>query len=108
MKTIVTHIGPGRDRATHAAGGWEEALPAFVPAGTTLGRKPADSDPEVMHVDTGFGKYDHHQHNDDTCAAQLVFEEIKKSRGVDVPMERLLHLQPPLALIFLALIKIIN
>jgi hypothetical protein len=96
MKTVVAHIGPDLDAITAMwlvktfIPGWEEAMPAFVPAGTTLGGKPPDSDPEVMHVDTGFGKYDHHQNNDDTCAAMLVYEEVKKLHGSDPAMERLL------------------
>jgi hypothetical protein len=96
MKTIVTHIGPDLDAI---AGiwliktffpGWEEAMLAFVPAGNTLGGKPPDDDPEIIHVDTGFGKFDHHQNNADTCAALLVYEEVKRTRGDRVPMERLL------------------
>lgn len=98
MKTIVTHIGPDTDAITSVwlaktfLPGWEEASFAFVPAGTTLGKLPPDDNPEVMHVDTGFGKFDHHQTNVDTCAARLVYEEIKKTRGADAALERLVAL----------------
>jgi len=96
MKTIVTHIGPDLDAITSIwlvksfFPGWEEAMLAFVPAGNTLGGKPADSDPEVIHVDTGFGKFDHHQNNDDTCAAIRVYEEIRSTHQTDPAMERLI------------------
>ena len=96
MKTIVAHIGPDLDAIASIwlvktyFPGWEEAMLAFVPAGNTLGGKPPDNDPEVIHVDTGFGKYDHHQTDADTCAALLVYEEVKKTHGADPAMERLL------------------
>lgn len=92
MKTIVTHIGPDLDAI---AGiwlvktffpGWEEAALAFVPAGNTLSGKPPDENPEIIHVDTGFGKYDHHQDNRDTCAALLVYQDMKP----DATLERML------------------
>ena len=96
MKTIVTHIGPDLDAIASMwliktfFPGWEEALPAFVPAGKTLSGNPPDDNPEVIHVDTGFGKFDHHQSDADTCAALLVYEEVKKIHGADPAMERLL------------------
>jgi len=96
MKTIVTHIGPDLDAITAIwlvktfFSGWEEAAFAFVPAGQTLEGKPADGNPEILHVDTGFGIYDHHQDNSDTCAAQLVYAEIKKDKGPNQALERLL------------------
>lgn len=96
MKTIVTHIGPDLDAIASIwliktfFPGWEEAVLAFVPAGQTLEKKPPEADPEVIHVDTGFGKFDHHQDDRDTCASLLVYEEIKKTRGADAALERLL------------------
>ncbi len=95
MKTIVTHIGPDLDAITSIwlvktfLPAWEEASLAFVPAGSTLGGKPPDENPDILHVDTGFGTFDHHQSNADTCASILVYEEIKKTRGVDRALERL-------------------
>ncbi len=96
MKTIVAHIGPDCDAITSIwlvkmfFPGWEEAALAFVPAGKTLGDRPPDDNPEILHVDTGFGKFDHHQTNADTCASILVYEEIKKTRGADAALERLI------------------
>lgn len=96
MKTIVTHIGPDLDAITPVWliktfwPGWEESMLAFVPAGTTLNKMPPDSNPEILHVDTGFGKYDHHQSDADTCASILVYEEVKKLHGPDLALERMM------------------
>jgi hypothetical protein len=96
MKTIVAHIGPDLDAIAAIwlvktfFPGWEEAMLAFVPAGTTLEGKSPDDNPEIVHVDTGFGKFDHHQTDADTCAALLVYEEVKKVHGADPAMERML------------------
>lgn len=96
MKTIVTHIGPDLDAITSTwlvktfFPGWEEAALAFVPAGTTLNKMPPDSDPEILHVDTGFGRFDHHQTDADTCASMLVYDDIKKNQGIDPVLERMM------------------
>lgn len=95
MKTIVTHVGPDLDAITSIwlvktfFSGWEEASLAFVPAGKTMGELPADDNAEIRHVDTGFGKFDHHQSDADTCASFLVYEEIKKTRGENPALLRL-------------------
>ena len=95
MKTIVAHIGPDCDAITSIwlvkmfFPSWEEAMLAFVPAGKTLEGKPPDDNDEIIHVDTGFGKFDHHQTSADTCAAKLVYEEIKRTSGPDAALERL-------------------
>lgn len=96
MKTIVVHIGPDLDAITSAWmvktfwPDWEEASIAFVPAGTTLGKMDPDSNSEILHLDTGFGKYDHHQSDADTCAAMLVYEETKRLHGPDPALERMM------------------
>lgn len=96
MKTIVTHIGPDLDAITaiwlvksHFPG-WEEASIAFVPAGKTLGGTPPDDNPDVIHVDTGMGRFDHHQSDADICAAQLIYNHVKKTKGEDPAMSRML------------------
>lgn len=96
MKTIVTHIGPDLDAITAIwlvktyFPGWEEASIAFVPAGKTLDGAPPDDNSDVIHVDTGLGRFDHHQSNADTCAAQLVYAAIKDTKGSDIAMTRML------------------
>ncbi len=97
MKTVVTHIGPDLDAITSIwlvktfFPQWQEASIAFVPAGTTFEGKPADSNVEIWHVDTGFGKFDHHQTNADTCASLLVYEELTKLHGPDEALRRMME-----------------
>lgn len=57
--------------------GWGDAEMKFVAAGSTLDNMPVDSDPEIIHVDTGFGRFDHHQTSDHTSASMLVFKHLK-------------------------------
>jgi hypothetical protein len=58
-------------------GGAQEAELAFVAAGDTLHGQHADSDPVVIHVDTGGGRFDHHHTVDVTLsAAELVRREL--------------------------------
>lgn len=80
MKTIVTHLSPDLDAIASVwlikkyLPDWNEAQIKFVPAGTTLDDQIADSDKNVIHVDTGLGKFDHHQTNDYTSATKLVYK----------------------------------
>ncbi|MBC8075855.1 MAG: hypothetical protein H7Y32_07255 [Chloroflexales bacterium] len=76
--TIVGHLAPDLDCLTAIwilmrFGGAKKAELAFVPAGDTLDARLADSDPHVVHVDTGGGRFDHHSsHDPQLCAAELV------------------------------------
>jgi len=94
MKTIVTHFAPDLDGICAIwllktfVPEWKEAGIAFVPAGKTFEDKPVDSDLEIIHVDTGFGKFDHHQGDADTCAALKVYESLGKK---DEALERMLR-----------------
>ncbi len=82
MKTIVTHFAPDVDAVTSVwllmrfLPGWEKAEVAFAPAGKTLNNMIVDSDPDFLHVDTGMGMLDHHQTDEDTCAAKRTMEYI--------------------------------
>lgn len=88
MKTIVTHFGPDLDAITSCwlvkkfMPGFDNAEITFVAAGKTLLGKKPDSDPNVIHVDTGFGRFDHHQANEHTCAAKLVFEYLFEKEDI--------------------------
>lgn len=87
MKTIVTHISPDLDAICSCwlikrfLPGWSEAETKFVPAGSTLDNKNPDKNPNIIHVDTGMGRFDHHQIEDkNICAATLVFNYLKKNK----------------------------
>lgn len=101
MKTIVTHVHPDFDAITSCwlikrfYAGWEDAEIAFVPAGSTLNNKQPDEDPDVLHTDTGMGKFDHHQTNEYTAATKLIFSFLMEnnyiSEHVQLPLERLVN-----------------
>lgn len=80
MMTVVTHHTPDLDAITSVwlikrfLPNWQEANVAFVPAGQTYNNQMVDSDRHLWHVDTGFGRLDHHQNNEYTCAAKKVYE----------------------------------
>lgn len=65
VSVIVGHLSPDLDclcamwllRRWH---GLMDATLRFVPAGQTLDGAPVDRDPQVIHVDTGRGRFDHH------------------------------------------------
>lgn len=79
MKTIVTHISVDLDAAASVwlikkyLPQWIDAELKFVPAGTTLDNLQPDINPDIIHVDTGLGQFDHHHIEDrNLCAAKLV------------------------------------
>lgn len=99
QKTIVTHYSPDFDGIP---GIWllkrfhpdfTDAKVAFAPAGETIDGKGADDNPDIVYVDTGHGRFDHHQTNDYTCGAKLVWEWIKQNRKIeDEAIERIIEL----------------
>ena len=80
MKIIVTHLSPDLDAIASVwlikkyFPDWDSAQIKFVPSGTTLDDQLPDSDKNIVHVDTGMGKFDHHQTNDYTSATKLVYK----------------------------------
>jgi len=99
-KIIVTHFNPDFDAVAtlwlikRFLKGWKEAELKFTPPGKYLiDDQPVDSNPDILYVDTGLGKFDHHQTNDFICAATLIWEEIKKETGKeDQAIERLVEI----------------
>jgi len=101
-KTLVTHIFPDLDAVTSLwlfdryDDDFESANLQFVPAGSTFEGKAVDSDPDIVHVDTGLGRFDHHHTDKRICAAKLIFEHLltsKKIKSKDVPaLKRLTEL----------------
>lgn len=83
VKIIVTHFNPDLDAVASIwivkrfLKGWEKAGLAFVPAGETYEDQPIDSNPEILHVDTGLGECDHHQTDEFICSAQLCLAKRK-------------------------------
>ncbi len=86
-KLIVTHHNPDPDAITSVwllrrfDQDWSEASVAFVPAGGTYQDQRVDSDPDIVHVDTGLGKFDHHQPDRGltrTSAAKLILEHLQE------------------------------
>ncbi len=57
----------------------------FVPSGQTLGGAPADHDPSIIHVDTGHGRFDHHDAADHNLSAT---ELVRRSVASDEPILR--------------------
>ena len=101
-KTIVTHIFPDLDAIASV---WllkrfdpefAEAKLEFVPAGGTLEDKAVDSDPDIVHTDTGGGRFDHHHTDERTCAAEQVFNYLKSRKLVTLKhqsaLERLIEI----------------
>lgn len=106
MKTIVTHLNPDQDAifsvwlVKRFFPGWQNAEVKFVPASETLNHLPPDENPDIIHVDTGLGKFDHHHTGDKTiCAGVLVLRAVKNPhsallriaeiiRAVDHALER--------------------
>ncbi|MDP4010922.1 MAG: hypothetical protein Q8P72_01705 [Candidatus Roizmanbacteria bacterium] len=82
MKTIVTHMSPDLDAIASSwlvkryMPGWDEADHAFVPAGETLENKKPDENPDIIHVDTGLGRFDHHQFSERLSATKRVFDHL--------------------------------
>jgi len=102
MKTIVTHFSPDLDAIAaiwlikRFWPGWDRAELRFVPAGETLEGETVDSKSEVIHVDTGLGLFDHHQLDEDSCAAKKVLSSIpgiNRSKYIkkDEALERLVE-----------------
>ncbi len=100
-KTIVTHLSPDFDgipaiwllKKFHPE--FTSAKVAFVPVGdATYNNEPVDSNPDVVHVDCGMGKFDHHQTDAFTCGAKLVYEWLVGEGYVkdDKALERLVEI----------------
>jgi len=88
IKTIVTHLSPDLDAIASSwlvkryMPGWASAEHAFVPAGETLGGKKPDENPEIIHVDTGLGRFDHHQFSKRLSATKRVFEHLDEENHI--------------------------
>lgn len=81
-KRIVAHHSPDIDALAaiwlihRYKPRWKDAEVCFVSSGKTLNDMPVDSDPNIIHVDTGMGMFDHHHTSLFTSAARLVFDAL--------------------------------
>ncbi len=85
-KTIVTHQHPDFDACASVwlvskyIPGFSTADIEFVPAGKTLPGEIADYNNNVIHVDTGFGKFDHHHLEEKTSAAERIYNYLIENK----------------------------
>lgn len=87
MKKILTHINPDSDAVVSVwlikrfLVGWEKAEIGFVQATASGEKDPGvDENLEVLYVDVGRGKLDHHQTGEYLSAASLCWNYIKEKR----------------------------
>ncbi len=98
---IITHIHPDLDAITSCwlirrfYPDWQEAEIGFVSAGSTYKNQDVDSDENILHVDTGLGKFDHHQNDKYTSASQRIFEFLVTNHyindNLEEPLGHLVH-----------------
>ncbi len=93
-KTIVTHRSVDLDAVTSVwliktfLPDWESADVVFVASRTNWNNIPVDSDPSVIYVDTGLGKFDHHQTTEHTCASERVFHYLVEQNHINLKIEK--------------------
>ena len=66
---------------------WQDARVEFVAAGKTLANQIVDSNPHILHIDTGFGQLDHHQSDEDTSAAKKAYQYLQNQLSVNKDWE---------------------
>jgi len=83
MKKIITHVNPDLDAVCSVwllkrfLPGWEEAEVGFVRADDKQMEKENE---DLLYVDVGLGKLDHHQTSEYLSAARLCWEYVKEMR----------------------------
>lgn len=91
-KIIVTHINPDQDalatvwltRRYYPGFQGDDVTYAFVPAGETYQKQPVDSNPDIVHVDTGLGLFDHHHIPEKICAFGQMYKHLLKKDVIPV------------------------
>ncbi|MBI4035288.1 MAG: hypothetical protein HY381_02725 [Candidatus Chisholmbacteria bacterium] len=96
----MTHINPDLDAMMavwilkHFHPEFRDAKVEFIYAGSTYKDEVVDANPQVVHVDTGWGRFDHHQTGERTCASKLVFDwvkQVKPTVGSDEALMRMIE-----------------
>ncbi len=96
-KILVTHTWPDLDAIASTwlikkyLPGWKNAQLQFVPAGKTLENKPPDTDPNIIHTDTGLGRFDHHQLSEKTSATKRVFQYLSEKKHIPANQKKALQ-----------------
>lgn len=93
-KTLVTHKNPDLDAITSMwlfvrfdQSRYGDAHLEFIPASTTYRSLPVDTDAEIVHVDVGYGRFDHHMPGGyTTCASRLIYEYLV-AQGLVAPSD---------------------
>jgi len=89
MKKIVTHLSVDLDCITSTwlikrfLPEWSEAEIVFTPQQVNWNNVLPDSDPNILYVDTGYGKFDHHQIKEHTCASRRIYAYLLEKNLVD-------------------------
>lgn len=100
-KTIVTHLSPDLDAICAVwllkkfAPEFSDAKVGFVPIGKTWQCVAVDSDPTLIYIDVGKGRFDHHQRKSKTCATKLVWQWLGEKKAAllkDKALNRLIDL----------------
>ncbi len=91
-KIIVTHFSPDLDAIgaiwllKRFDKNFADAVVTFATIGQTYREEPVDSNQDIVHVDTGYGRFDHHQLSERTSATKVIWESLGLS---DEPLKRL-------------------
>lgn len=86
MKKIITHRNPDLDAVASVwlikrfLPGWEKAEIDFCEPDLERLKGEVDTDPDVLYLDVGQGKLDHHQFSKITSATEIVFKFILQER----------------------------
>ncbi len=101
-KTIITHLSPDFDAITASwliiryLPGWKNPQIKFIPAGFIDKKPTAHDTADKVYVDTGLGKFDHHQFAQYLSATKRVFDYLVKKKLIpakDQPaIERIVEL----------------
>lgn len=89
MKTIITHLSPDFDAISACwliiryLPGWRNAQIKFVPAGFVKNSLSAQDTVNQIYVDTGLGKFDHHQFSEYLSATKRVLDFLIKENHLN-------------------------
>lgn len=89
MNTLVTHVSADLDSVASCwliqkyLPGWQKADLIFIPQQTIVENHPVDAEKNFIYVDTGMGKFDHHQYAKRLSATEVVFKYLCQEELID-------------------------